>query len=88
MTIKSIDRLVRIGNWATRYLKLQVVHGRKRHLALPSETDALDSSRVTADHYNFHRSVAVAGDRQGSLSSYVFGPDKKAGREDRGEFSA
>lgn len=57
-------------------------------MALPSETDALDPSRVAADYHHFHRSIPVAGDRQGSLSPYVFGPDEKARRENRGDLTA
>lgn len=52
----------------------QVVHGRKRYLALPSEINAPDSRRVIADHYNFHRPLEVTGDWQNSLSSYAFDP--------------
>lgn len=83
---RSAEKSESRGRFCFSFGSKQVVHGWKRYLAVPSETDASDPRRVTTDHYNLHRSVAVPGDRQGSLSSHVFGPrDQKAGREGRGD---
>lgn len=63
-----------IGNFFFFFILIsQVVYGRKRYLALPSEINASDSRRVIADHDNFHRPLEVTGDWQNSLSSYAFG---------------